>query len=152
MPERGTLSAGLPFAERGIELTRQFRALKVWLSFVAYGTERLARQIDQNVRQAEHLRDLVDADSKLERLAPVPLNIVVFRYRDDELDAKQLDELNNEILLRVQESGIAVPSSTRIDGRFGIRACFVNHRTTLTDVERLANLVRHLGDELTMTS
>src|SRR6185436_13008828 len=84
---RGVIAGGLPFADRGIDLTRGFKALKVWLSFKAHGVEAFARLIDQNVQQAQHLAALVEAHPDLELLAPVPLNVVCFRYAPEGLPA-----------------------------------------------------------------
>lgn len=80
--ERGVIAGGLPFADRGIDLTRGFKALKVWLSFKAHGVAAFARLIEQNVRQARHLGELVEAHPELELLAPVALNVVCFRYAE----------------------------------------------------------------------
>lgn len=145
---RGVFAAGIPFARRGLELTRGFKALKVWLSFLAYGTDRIAALVDQNIAQAQRLRRLVDDDPSLERLAPAPLNIVCFRHVVQGRTDEELDALNREILYRVQESGFAVPSGTTIDSRFGLRACFVNHRTRMSDVDALVDRIGEIAREL----
>jgi glutamate/tyrosine decarboxylase-like PLP-dependent enzyme len=145
--ERGTIAGGLPFADLGIDLSRGFRALKVWMSLRAYGVDKFARLIEQNVRQATALAEQVRATPDLELLAPVPLNIVCFRYAPRAVPAHRLDELNQEILLRLQETGTAVPSSTLIGGAFAIRCAIVNHRTKLADIERLVRAVVLLGRE-----
>ena len=76
-------------------------------------------------------------------LAPVALNIVCFRYRSKgNLNA---DRLNADILVAVQESGVAAPSSTQIDGRFAIRAAIVNHRTSAADIDKLVEAVLKIG-------
>src|SRR5690606_8614015 len=111
--QRGILAGGgIYFAERGIELTRSFKALKVWMTLRATGSETLGRHIARNVGQARYLESLVKREAELELLAPVPLNLVNFRYVNS--SAPDLDALNREILAELQERGIAAPSGTVI--------------------------------------
>jgi glutamate/tyrosine decarboxylase-like PLP-dependent enzyme len=99
----------------------------------------------RNCRQAVALAAEIDASPDLERMAPVALNIVCFRYRGDGEDAARLDAINKAIVVDVQESGVAVPSSTVIDGKIAIRVNLTNHRTTSEDLDRLLQLVRTRG-------
>jgi len=145
---RGVIAGGLPFADRGIDLTRGFKALKVWLSFKAHGVEAFARLIEQNVQQAQYLAELVQAHPDLELLAPVPLNVVCFRYAPKGLQADALNGINAEILLRLQESGVAVPSSTMLQGRYAIRCANVNHRSRREDFEGLVAAVVSIGQRV----
>ena len=145
---RGVIAGGIPFSERGLELTRNFKALKVWMSLIANGTDHHARLVDQNVRQARILADAIEAHDQLELLAPVPLNIVCFRFNPGGLSASRLDEINEEILLRLQERGLSVPSGTRLEGRYAIRVANVNHRSRTEDFQRLVADVAMLGAEL----
>lgn len=150
---RGTIAGGLPFAERGLELTRGFKALKVWMSLIAHGAEHFAALVDQNVRQAQWLALRIDQHPELMLMAPVPLNVVCFRYQPTgSLDDVALDDLNQEILLRLQEDGVAVPSGTRLGGRYAIRVANVNHRSRESDFELLLGTVVDLGRELTRRS
>lgn len=143
--KRGVLAGGVPFAERGIELTRNFNALKAWMNLKAYGVDKFSRLVMQNVRQARHLARLVDEHPRLELLAPAPLNVVCFRYRVENLGETQLNDLNQEILLRVQESGVAVPSSTMIGDAFALRVAVVNHRSRREDFDLLVDEVVEFG-------
>lgn len=145
---RGVMAGGLPFAERGIELTRGFKALKVWMSLKAYGVDAFARLIEQNVGQARYLAELINAQPDLELLAPVALNVVCFRYAPKECPGKELNALNEEILLRLQEGGIAVPSSTVIGGKFALRVAILNHRSRRKDFEILVEAVIRLGQRV----
>lgn len=134
------------FADYGIQLSRGFRALKVWMGLREQGTARLGRVIAQNVEQARHLAARVEREEELELLAPVPLNVVCFRYVGrPRRDPAALDELNTRILVRLQEGGLAVPSSTLLDGRFAIRAAIVNHRTRRADLDGFLDDVLRLG-------
>lgn len=142
---RGVSAGGLPFSDRGVDLTRSFKALKAWMCMKAYGVDAFARLIEQNVEQTHYLVRKIEENPRLKLLAPAPLNVACFRYRAKALPAGELDRLNTEILLRVQESGAAVPSSTVINGAFAIRACNVNHRTTRADIDALIQAVLDQG-------
>jgi aromatic-L-amino-acid/L-tryptophan decarboxylase len=143
--DRGIAAGGFPFAERGVQLSRGFRALKVWMSLKAHGVDQFARLIEQNVQQAAHLVGLITAHPRLELLAPAPLNVVCFRYTAPGLDEDALNALNQEILLRIQESGLAVPSHTVLGGRFAIRVAITNHRSRREDFDLLAKAVAETG-------
>ncbi len=146
--ERGAAGGELWFSEYGIQLSRGFRALKVWMSFKEHGLDRYARLIRQNVEQARHLELLVRDSAELELMAPVPLNIVCIRYVGAVRDEGELDALNRELLMEVHERGIAVPSSVTINGRFGMRVAITNHRSRLEDFDLLVRELRGIGREL----
>ncbi len=120
----------------GPDLSRGFRALKVWMTLATYGADRLGRMVDECCAVARHLAARVEAEPSLELLAPVPLNIVCFRVASGHAD---LDWLNGELVKDLQEAGIAVPSTTVIGGRRAIRAAIVNHRTVPADVDLMVD-------------
>jgi aromatic-L-amino-acid/L-tryptophan decarboxylase len=139
---RGLL-AGKFLADYGLELSRGFKALKIWMSLKENGSAKLGRLIDQNIAQARYLERLVTGDPRLELVAPVDLNIVCFRYVDGMRDEEQIKSLNTEIMLRIQESGVAIPSDTTVGGRHCLRVAINNHRTRREDLEIfLAEVVR----------
>jgi glutamate/tyrosine decarboxylase-like PLP-dependent enzyme len=140
--ERGPAAGGLYFSDRNVELSRGFRALKAWMSLKAYGADALIALVEQNVEQAGYLVALIEASKELELAAEAPLNIVCFRYRGAS------DEENTEILMRLQESGLAVPSGTMIGGRFAIRVANTNHRTRRDDLDLLVEAVQKIGGEV----
>ncbi len=145
--ERG-LAGGAPwFHEYGPELTRGFRALKAWMSIREHGIKKYGRLIRQNVEQAGYLAGLVDEAAELERLAPVPLNIVCFRFV---VDPKELDPdaINREIFHRLCEEGIAVPSYTTISGNYCLRVANTNHRSRREDFELLVQQVIRIGKDI----
>jgi aromatic-L-amino-acid/L-tryptophan decarboxylase len=147
--DRGVTAGGLPFTERGVDLTRGFKALKVWMSLTAHGSDRIAAMVEQNVGQARRLAERVDAHPELELMAPAALNIVCFRYVPlDRPDDAALDAANEEILIRLQEQGIAVPSGTRLAGGYAIRVANVNHRSRESDFEALIEGVVEIGREV----
>ncbi len=143
------LAAGNPwFCEYGPELSRGFRALKIWFHIQHFGLKRLGASIEQNCDQASFLAGLVTSSLKLELLAPVGLNIVCFRFDPGNCDQAQLDQLNGDIVVELQERGLAAPSTTRIGGNLAIRVNITNHRTRNTDLEFLVEQVLALGVEL----
>ena len=125
----------------GPELSRSFRALKVWFAFKELGTEKIGQIIEQNCEQARYLQKLVSREPALELLAPAALNIVCFRFRQTGFDEKALDDLNANIVADLQEEGIAVPSTTRVRGQLAIRVNITNHRTRLEDLDVLVKAI-----------
>ena len=143
---RGLAAGGVLFADLGIQLSRGFRALKVWMAFKTHGVDAIGNVIAQNVAQIRYLVSLVAAHPQLELLAPAPLNICCFRYVAAGLDGAALNALNQEILWRLQESGVALPSHTVLDGRFAIRVANTNQRSRREDFELLVRTVVEIGD------
>jgi len=145
---RGVIAGGLPFAERGLELTRSFRALKVWMSFKSHGMNAYSRLIEQNVYQARYCAGLIEAHEDLELVAPAPLNVVCFRFAPKHGPRDKLNLINEEILLRIQESGLAVPSGTVIGDTFALRIAITNHRSRREDFDLLVRTVSKIGRAL----
>jgi len=130
--ERG-LAAGPPWpSDFGPDLSRGFRALKVWFTLKVLGTERPGAAISRSCALARYLEGRIKSTPELELMAPVELNIVCFRYRAE-------DSVNAEIAIRLQESGVVAPSTTRIGGRTAIRAAIVNHRTGRAEIDALVD-------------
>jgi glutamate/tyrosine decarboxylase-like PLP-dependent enzyme len=123
------------FFEESIELSRRFRALKLWLSLRYHGLAAFREAIAADLSHAQRLAVNVDAAPELERLAPVELSAVCFRFRGRERKDDDLDRLNRAILKRLIERGRVYISNASIRGKFVLRACFVNHRTTDSDVD-----------------
>ena len=145
--ERG-LASGNPWPmDFGPELSRGFRALKVWSHFLEHGTEKLAASITRNIEHAHYLAARLDATEEMERLAPVSLQIVCFRYVPRRAVA-DLDALNNALVVELQERGIAAPSTTRIKGQLVVRVSITNHRTRFEDLDLLVTEACNIGAEL----
>ena len=123
----------------GPDLSRGFRALKIWMTLKTYGTERLGRVVEQGCALAQYLARRIDREAALERVAPVALNIVCFRFHGGD------DALQAAIAADLQEAGIAAPSTTNLDGRTCLRAAIMNHRTTRADLDRLVEGVLDAG-------
>lgn len=150
--ERGLAAGQLWFSDYGIQLSRGFRALKVWMSLKEHGVHKFGRMVQQNMNQAQYLAEKVDHTAVLERLAPVQLNIVCFRYNPGGLDDETLNSLNQELLIRLHESGIAVPSYTTLKGKYCLRAAITNHRSRREDFDIFIEAVERLGAELRVES
>jgi glutamate/tyrosine decarboxylase-like PLP-dependent enzyme len=135
---------GFAFFDESLELSRRFRALKLWLSLRYHGLAAFRAAIRADLAHAQRLARGVAASGALELLAPVPLSAVVFRYRQ----AARADELNAAILRRVIERGRVYLSNATVGGRFALRACFVNHRTEDADVDAIVPEVLAAAREL----
>lgn len=145
--ERG-LAAGHWFSDYGLQLSRQFRALKVWMTVKEHGLERFGRMIARNVEQARYFGQLVEAEPCLELMAPIGMDIVCFRFNPGGVEDKQLSALNKEILIQLHESGIAAPSYTTLQGRYCLRIAIANYRSVQEDFDLLAREVGRIGKEL----
>jgi glutamate/tyrosine decarboxylase-like PLP-dependent enzyme len=159
---RGVASRTELFSDLELQRSRGFRALKAWMALKTHGVESFARLIEQNHRQCLELEQWARAEPELEVATPVVLNVVCLRYvgrgggvpaagpggDGDEGRELRLDQLNRELLYRLQEQGIAVPSSTVLRGRFWLRVCVVNHRSRREDFRVLLDALLTLGREL----
>jgi len=135
------LAAGLIWpCDLGPDLSRGFRALKTWFTLKTFGTEKLGAVVARCCSLAGYLEGRIQAESRLELLAPVNLNIVCFRYRADDAN-----KVNGKIVVNLQESGIAAPSTTVLDGQLAIRVAIVNHRTDTCDIDMLIAAVLEFG-------
>lgn len=142
---RGLAAGNLWFSDYGLQLSRQFRALKVWMSIKEHGLDRFGRMIARNIDQAHYFGQLVDAEKTLELMAPIGLDIVCFRFNPGQLEDPALNALNKEILMQLHELCIAVPSYTTLHGRYCLRIAIANHRSTEADFDLLAAEVVRLG-------
>jgi aromatic-L-amino-acid/L-tryptophan decarboxylase len=133
------------FWDHGLELSRRFRALKLWATLRFYGGQRLAAAIGEDIRLAAELADLVAASEDFELLAGPGLSICCFRHSPTHVDEPGLDAHNERILQALQRDGRVYLSNATIDGRFALRACITNFRTAPADVERVLTVVRELA-------
>jgi aromatic-L-amino-acid decarboxylase len=138
---------GFAFFDQTIELSRRFRALKLWLSLRYHGLAAFRAAITENIEQAKVLAKLIDAEPSLELLAPVELSAVCFRWTNG--NANTLDARNEEILREVNHAGRVWLSNASIHGAVGLRACITNHRTTEQDVRRVVEEVLAAVDRVT---
>ncbi len=143
------LAAGNPWpCEYGPELSRGFRALKIWFALKEHGIRRIAEKVEDNCNQATYLAAEVEAHPELELAAPVSLNIVCFRFVAPGRTSDDLNAINGEIVMDLQERGIAAPSTTTLKGELAIRVNITNHRTTFADLVILVDAVVDAGREI----
>jgi aromatic-L-amino-acid decarboxylase len=138
---------GFVFFEETIELSRRFRALKLWLSLRYHGLANFREAIRSDLAHAQLLAGLITKQPELELLAPVPLSAVCFRYRSRNDADRECDALNQKILQRVIRRGKVFLSNATIHGSFALRACIINHRATPEDIEQVVSEVLAVGRE-----
>jgi len=127
---------GFAFFEESMELSRRFRALRLWLSLRYHGMAAFRASVQKDLDLAQRLAESVQSRPELELLAPVALSAVCFRHRGEGGDSEDaLHRRNAEILKRVIRRGRVYLSNATLHGRFCLRACIVNHRTTEADVD-----------------
>jgi glutamate/tyrosine decarboxylase-like PLP-dependent enzyme len=135
------------FWDYGPELSRPFRALDVWLLVKYVGARLLGEAIERNIQCARYLEKLVEESPDFEMLAPVELSVFCFRYKAAQGD---LDQVNERILLELQRGGSSYLSNATVGGRFGLRGCVLNHRTTEEDMKRLLSDTRAAARRVTV--
>ena len=129
------------FFDESFELSRRFRALKLWLSLRYHGFEKFKESILQDVELAQSLGMKIAQHPELDLLAPVELSAVCFRYLPGGEETAAVDDLNARILARVITRGRVYLSNATINGNFALRACLVNHRTSEEDVQAVVDEV-----------
>jgi len=129
--------------DHGPELSRRFRALKIWFLLKVHGARAVEAAIDDNIAVAQHLAQIIKDSDDFELVAPAPLSIVCFRYRPGD------DAFNKRLMVEVQRDGDSYLSNATINGRFALRACIVNFRTTPADVAHLLDTIRRVAARMT---
>jgi aromatic-L-amino-acid decarboxylase len=143
-----TEDAAFAYWDYGVELSRRFRALKVWLTLGYYGARRIAEIVSENNSLAAYFGELVSQAEDFELLAPPELSICCFRYVPPDAREGELDQLNERIMAAVQKGGRAYLSNATVNGKFALRACITNFRTTRADIEETLAAVREAANQL----
>jgi glutamate/tyrosine decarboxylase-like PLP-dependent enzyme len=147
------------FWNYGPELSRRFRALKIWVTLRYYGVRRIAAAITEDIALADYLGECIERAEDFELLAPVELSICCFRYLPPSLRAQlqteqndgiqsRLDELNSRVMNSIQRGGKAYVSSATLNGKFALRACITNFRTTRADIDATLEIIRAAGKQI----
>ena len=142
------IASGAWLHDFGLQTSRGFRALKVWMALKEHGLAKFGRLIDQDIARARYLSDRIAAMKDLALCHPGAINIVCFRYDPGNLSEPSLKRLNTEIMVQMQETGIAAVSDTTVKGRHCLRAAITNHRTTNADLDILIEEVARIGATL----
>jgi len=143
------------FWDYGPELSRRFRALKVWMLLKGAGLDSLGEAVESNLACARHLQSLIQASDDFEMGAPLGLSIFCFRHVPRELrneSPQAIDSFNERLLIALQRDGSSYLSNTTLDGRFALRGCVLNYRTTLRDMEILLEDLRRVARTLVISS
>jgi aromatic-L-amino-acid/L-tryptophan decarboxylase len=141
-------SESYAFWDHGLELSRRFRALKLWMTLRYYGARRIAAAIAEDIAMAGYMAGVVQETDDLELVAPTSLSICCFRHTPPRMAPAALNEHNEQLLKALQRDGRAYLSNATIGGQFALRACITNFRTTRDDVDRTLTLVRELGSRI----
>lgn len=134
--------------EYNLPLTKEFRALKVWMTIKAFGATRLREEIASDIEKAMYLSELVKSDKNLELMAPAPLSIVCFRYNPGGIEGAAINKLNDQIIQEIESDGRIFLTGTKINEKNALRVCFINPRTEKEDIELLKKVVLEKGGTL----
>jgi len=134
--------------EYNLPLTKDFKALKVWMTLKAYGAKQLREMIRADIDKARYLADRIDGEPRFERIAPVPLSIVCFRYVKSGRTETELDELNVRLVREIERDGRVFLTGTRIGERTALRACIINHRSREAHLDRMLDVIVEIGERL----
>jgi glutamate/tyrosine decarboxylase-like PLP-dependent enzyme len=134
------MNAEINYCDRGLELTRPFRALKLWMSLEHFGLAAFRRAVEHGYELAEHAERRLRAGAAWEILTPAQTAVVTFRHAGD-------DELQKRLVDRSMASGAMLLTSTMVGGRAALRLCTINPRTTERDVDAAIGLLERLGSE-----
>src|SRR5881394_4566803 len=139
------------FWDYGPELSRRFRALKVWMLLKGVGVDSLSEAIESNLACARYFESMVRASNDFEMVAPVELSIFCFRHVPVQLrneSSQAIDAFNERLLVALRRDGSSYLSNATLGGRFALRGCVLNYRTTLRDMEILLDDLRRVGRSL----
>jgi glutamate/tyrosine decarboxylase-like PLP-dependent enzyme len=136
------------FSDYGFQLSRGFRALKVWMSLKQHGIQKYSRLIEQNVQQAQYLLETIGQHPELALMAPAMFNIVCFRFSPPGIEDDVANMINKQIVIELQEKGIAAPSGTILEGKYAIHVSLTNHRTNKADLDLLIEAVLQMGNSI----
>ena len=143
------------FWDYGPELSRRFRALKVWMLLKGVGLDSLGEAIESNMACARHIESLVKASDDFEMVAPVELSIFCFRHVPPQIKGaspEKIDGFNERLLIALQRDGSSYLSNATLNGRFALRGCVLNYRTTPRDMQILLEDLRRVGRIVTSES
>lgn len=131
--------------EYNLQLTKDFKALKIWLSMKTYGVENLTNAIEEDIQKAQYLASKIQESADFELLAPVPMSVVCFRYKGKHLTNQEAkDTINQQLLQTIEKDGRVFLAGTKVNGQVALRICCVNHRRTLQDIDYLFDVLNEL--------
>jgi aromatic-L-amino-acid/L-tryptophan decarboxylase len=138
------------FGDRGLQLSRSFRALKVWMTLQTFGLKSVRAGVQHGIDLANSAQDYVRGSESLEMLSPASLSVVCYRFRPrgSTMTEPELESMNTAIQDRIVRSGFAMLSSTRLKECYSLRLCILNYESTWDDVLELLQRVERIGSEI----
>jgi glutamate/tyrosine decarboxylase-like PLP-dependent enzyme len=147
MQDTGAGQGEINFCDHGLQLTRGFRALKLWLTIQVFGMDALCAAIDRGIDLAEHAGRLLEAHPRFEVMTKPSLGVVTFRYLP-KAGPKAADAINRDLVGAMIEDGFLLATSTTVGGHTVLRFCTINPRTTEADMAAAIERIARLGAEL----
>ena len=141
-------AAEINYCDYGIQLTRDFKALKLWMSIKTFGLAAIRDAIDKCLDLADYAERRIRESAGVELVSPAQLGVVAFRFVDPGRAGSELDQLNLELIQALMTDGYAFLSSTRLGGRTVLRFCTINPRTTEEDIDQTLAVLNRLWSEL----
>ena len=138
------------FNEHHFQLSRNAKALKVWMTFKAYGTDKLKQMIQKDIDLAKYIADMIDGANDFELCNTPELSVVCFRYtgKSDQKGVEDIDRLNRMIIPALEKDGRVFITGTSLSNKPVIRACLTNHRYQKRNVEFLIQVIREVGETI----
>jgi aromatic-L-amino-acid decarboxylase len=136
------------FYDYGIQLTRSFRALKLWFSFKVFGLEDFSKSVDRGFELAEEAEGAIRESELLKVTTPAQMGIVTFRFEPPQAGARDVDDINQRIVHEMIEDGFAMVSTTKLRERTVLRMCTINPRTTSSDIRETVEKIATIGARL----
>lgn len=134
--------------EYNLQLTKDFKALKIWMAFKAYGAKRILDAVQWDIQLATYLASKVKTNSHFELLAPPSLSIVCFRYLRKNVSEDDLNELNQRILYEIEADGRVFFTGTKLKGKTALRCCLINHRRTHQHIDQLLDVITEIAEKI----
>ncbi|MBN1572413.1 MAG: aminotransferase class V-fold PLP-dependent enzyme [Deltaproteobacteria bacterium] len=148
MQDAEVLHGEVNFYELGIHMSRNFKALKLWMSLKLFGLDAFREAISWGFTLAEHAEEVLKKSGRWQVAAPASLAIVAFRFVQKDLSEEEVDEVNNKIVDMMVDDRFAMVSSTKLRGRVFLRMCTINPRTTFEDIEETIARLERFGVEI----
>jgi aromatic-L-amino-acid/L-tryptophan decarboxylase len=136
------------FRDYGIQLTRSFRALKLWMSLKTFGLQAFRQSIEWGIMLAEQAEEILRRSQSWEIMTPAQLGIITFRYALGDRSAEELEAINQRLVNALISDGFAMISSTTLQGHMALRLCTINPRTSKTDIQETLQRLEHFGNNL----
>ncbi|MEO2168281.1 MAG: pyridoxal-dependent decarboxylase [bacterium] len=144
----GAAASEINYCDNGLELTRRFRALKLWMSFKIFGLAAFRAAIERGTRLAEIAGELLRAAGCWKITSPAQLAVITFRHRNTPADPEAAEDSHRRLLAAVVADGHSLVTGTALNGRPVLRLCTVNPRTTDADLRETLTRLRQLAESL----